>query len=715
MRKIIFLFLVINFISLYGNILNSQTHWIWQNPMPSGEELGRAYFLNANTCWVPSAYGRISKTTNGGLNWIDQSWQNNKSVSGIYFINSRTGWAAGANGLVLKSTNGGTNWTQQISNTTGNLICVKFINSLTGWIGGEWNNFLRTTNGGSNWIFSNQVGDEIYSLYFVNSLTGWLSCSNGHIQKTIDGGISFTGKNVPSFYNHDIYFVNENTGWFAGEGTNPTGGDGIYKTTDAGDNWIPYVVPTSDCCYRSLFFKDVNTGWVSTITGRIYKTTNGGINWSNPIYPGGLRLNFLYFADTITGFVGGGADAMYSVPMMSKTTNGGLNWISLVTGQNYIINSVSVINSRNAFAAGIYNCLAKTSNGGNGWEFKSNNWGILNSVFFVNVNTGWTAGWTSNGVYSTLIKTTNAGASWINQDSSMYCGYLGLFFLNSNLGWSVGYHIIKMTTNGGTNWQKLSGYDTINTYNAIQFLNTNTGWAVYEYSNSGGGILKTTNSGINWFSQFSSTTGIKTFHFLNLNTGYANAGITGILKTTNGGNNWDVINNTITGIKSMYFVNANTGWLVGYTGSAGLIVKTTNGGTNFDVLPTMTSNSLNCVRFSGINVGWIVGDNGVILKTTTGGITFEQESTVDIPANFKLFQNYPNPFNPNTIIRFQIKDSRFVKLKIYDILGKEISTLVNEKMQPGTYEVKFDGSRLASGVYFYKLQAGDFQETKKYL
>jgi hypothetical protein len=160
---------------------------------------------------------------------------------------------------------------------------------------------------------------------------------------------------------------------------------------------------------------------------------------------------------------------------------------------------------------------------------------------------------------------------------------------------------------------------------------------------------------------------------------------------------------------------------VGYTGSAGLIAKTTNGGTNFDVLPTITSNSLNCVRFSGTNVGWIVGDNGVILKTTTGGITFEQESTVDIPSNFKLFQNYPNPFNPNTIIRYTIPrgspigafgDDK-VTLKVYDIIGREIETLVNENLKPGTYEVKFDGSKLASGVYFYKLQAGDFQETKK--
>jgi hypothetical protein len=85
----------------------------------------------------------------------------------------------------------------------------------------------------------------------------------------------------------------------------------------------------------------------------------------------------------------------------------------------------------------------------------------------------------------------------------------------------------------------------------------------------------------------------------------------------------------------------------------------------------------------------------------------------EIPSSFILSQNYPNPFNPKTIINYQLPINNFVKIAVYDIAGKEIAVLVNEFLQPGTYEVTFDGSGLTSGVYFYKLQAGDFTETKR--
>jgi hypothetical protein len=87
--------------------------------------------------------------------------------------------------------------------------------------------------------------------------------------------------------------------------------------------------------------------------------------------------------------------------------------------------------------------------------------------------------------------------------------------------------------------------------------------------------------------------------------------------------------------------------------------------------------------------------------------------SANIPSEYKLYQNYPNPFNPNSIIRFQINDSRLVTLKIYDVIGKEVSTPVNEKLSPGKYEVTFDGSNLPSGLYYYTIRAGDFTETKK--
>ena len=79
----------------------------------------------------------------------------------------------------------------------------------------------------------------------------------------------------------------------------------------------------------------------------------------------------------------------------------------------------------------------------------------------------------------------------------------------------------------------------------------------------------------------------------------------------------------------------------------------------------------------------------------------------------KLFQNYPNPFNPTTIIRYQLPQGRNVLLKVYDILGREVATLVNEVKPPGTYTVQFDASGLASGMYFYRLDAGHFMCVRK--
>lgn len=83
------------------------------------------------------------------------------------------------------------------------------------------------------------------------------------------------------------------------------------------------------------------------------------------------------------------------------------------------------------------------------------------------------------------------------------------------------------------------------------------------------------------------------------------------------------------------------------------------------------------------------------------------------PASFKLFDNYPNPFNPSTTVRYSIPEVSFISIKIYDPLGKEVSSLVNETKQAGIYEDEFNASDLSSGIYYYTLQAGSFRETKK--
>jgi hypothetical protein len=95
----------------------------------------------------------------------------------------------------------------------------------------------------------------------------------------------------------------------------------------------------------------------------------------------------------------------------------------------------------------------------------------------------------------------------------------------------------------------------------------------------------------------------------------------------------------------------------------------------------------------------------------TGEINFETR----YPNNFKLYSNYPNPFNPTTNIKFNVAKLSDVKIVVYDVTGREVQLLVNESLNPGTYETSFDGSNYSSGVYFYKIMAGDFSETKKML
>jgi hypothetical protein len=84
-----------------------------------------------------------------------------------------------------------------------------------------------------------------------------------------------------------------------------------------------------------------------------------------------------------------------------------------------------------------------------------------------------------------------------------------------------------------------------------------------------------------------------------------------------------------------------------------------------------------------------------------------------IPVVFSLDQNYPNPFNPVTSIKYSIPKQSAVKLLVYDVVGREVATLVNSTLQAGNYEAEFDGTNLASGVYFYRIEAGDFKDVKK--
>ncbi|KXK56198.1 MAG: 5'-nucleotidase [Chlorobi bacterium OLB5] len=112
----------------------------------------------------------------------------------------------------------------------------------------------------------------------------------------------------------------------------------------------------------------------------------------------------------------------------------------------------------------------------------------------------------------------------------------------------------------------------------------------------------------------------------------------------------------------------------------------------------------------------ILNGTGVLYGTGTicgGLVAVEPSGETEIPQEYSLGQNYPNPFNPITNITIQIPNSGLVKLTVFDISGKEVAVLVNEELNAGTYNVDFDASHLASGIYFYRMESNGFAEVKK--
>jgi len=155
------------------------------------------------------------------------------------------------------------------------------------------------------------------------------------------------------------------------------------------------------------------------------------------------------------------------------------------------------------------------------------------------------------------------------------------------------------------------------------------------------------------------------------------------------------------------------GYSISYPSSKGVTGQQT-------VLSVSTGKVIYCeYEYSARGIGLVKVERTIPISQISTGELIEYSTTgvndavINIPQIFSLSQNYPNPFNPVTIISYQMPVRGKTELKVFDILGKEVAELVNEEKAAGTYQVKFDGSKLSSGVYFYQLHSGSFIQTKK--
>lgn len=401
-------------------------------------------------------------------------------------------------------------------------------------------------------------------------------------------------------------------------------------------------------------------------------------------------------------------------------------WYPLNSGTQYNLRSIFFIDTLNGCAVGEYGTLIITSDGGATWQGTSQSVDYtFNSVSFPKKGTGYAVGTFYNISENDAIMfgTTDGGLTWtgwtfINQNGDMFLN--SVTFPNSNTGFAVGYEIDYITTqivpiimrtfDGGGTWSSSSAGVT-SILRGVYFPNPLTGFAV----GSSGKIISTIDGGNAWTPQVSGLiTTFNSVYFVSADTGYVTGDYEKLLKTTNGGTNWVNISGSLSpyNTKSIFFLPENHN--IGFTScTVGRIKRTTNAGVSWAMQVSGTQENLNCIYMIDSLNGFICGNHGIILKTTTGGLVPVNHEKKSVPITFALKQNYPNPFNPSTQIDFDIPQASNVTLKVYDMLGREIATLVNENMISGKYSTTWDASSFSSGTYFYRIKAGDFVDTKK--
>lgn len=727
MKKLIFLLLLLS-----SQISFAQTGWFWQNPLPQGNNLNAVKFININTGWAVGEKGTFIKTTNRGENWIPQNILFDSSLMSICFIDTLNGFICGKAGMIIKTTNAGLNWTFTQLNDKYELNNIFFINQNTGIIVGynsavDGGVIFKTTNGGTNWnvTYSNYSHDnKIRNISFINSNTGW-AASQYYLYKTTNGGSNWFLIHNFAFCN-DIFFFDTLNGL-------RTYYKYLYKTTNGGYNYSLYNQYVDTSLY-SISFIGSNSGFISCNYGVILKTTNTGINWSFIQTLSKRKLSNTNFIDSLNGFIIGEHGTIL------KTTNSGNNWSMKNQGKSNKLFSICFLNENTGWISGI-NTILKTTNGGNQWITQWDSLETVKKICFLNVNTGWIFINNDNSeTVQKILKTTNGGNNWIlvgsfQNTNTVFYFLKSLCFINENTGWVVGqrseshfpypvsYKGVRFsTTNGGTNWTETYTSDCPD-FSDIKFINSSTGWIIGNSLT----VLKTTNSGDNWFLQKPSFSLNSSFEckiqFVNPNTGwmtgYCPLGSSVIYKSTNGGNNW-FIQDSLLRVKlySLSFTNENSGWVCGVTGNSffsngGIIFATSNGGANWIEQPSRISDSLNSIFFITDNTGWAAGNNGAIIKTSSGIQVGINNYSSTLSQNFSINQNYPNPFNATTKINFELPKSTKVKITIYDILGRKLEEIINSYLQAGQHTVNWDAYNYSSGVYFYRIETGDFSQTKK--
>ena len=486
---------------------------------------------------------------------------------------------------------------------------------------------------------------------------------------TISGELCWEVKqNVYNSVLRNVYYSDASTCWAVGF-------NGLIKTTDKGETW------TSDLegyGLLDIYFLNSNVGWVVGLSGTIFKTTDGGSDWEALDNEFNFHFEKVYFADENNGYIVGNNYFL-------KTNDGGVSWTSKQP-TDHILQTMFFINKDTGWIAGNEGVILKTTDAGSTWVYQQMNgteYGTLTSLFFIDDNTGWASGSGLDVNGGVILKTTDGGINWNLQHSGYNRFIYSVFFTNSSSGWAAGDEGIMFSThNGGSDWE-LQGSGTFADLYSVNIESHQNGLSV----GNDGTILKyikDSNSAI---------LPVELESFSVISKG-SNIELNWITATEVNNKGFEIERKT-----------DNTWKTIGFVSGKG---TTTNTNKYYftDDLKNISGNGSFAYRLKQVDYD--------------GTYKYSNEVAVQVnsnPVEYSLLQNYPNPFNPSTVIKYSVKENTHVILKIFDMLGREVSTLLDEEKPAGTYTINFNaaGAGLSSGTYFYTIKAGNFVKTKKML